>query len=54
MRGHTKSYFLTLFRERSGQPGYPNSGGTEERKPPTGLDQELGTDFGKASYPDFA
>ena len=27
---------------------------TEERKPPTGLDQELGTDFGKASYPELA
>ena len=49
-----KSYFLTLFWERSGPPGYPNSGSTEEGMPPTDLDQELGTDFGEASYHELA
>ena len=49
-----KSYFLTLFWERSGPPGYPNSRSTEEGKPPTYLDQNFGTDFGKASYPELA
>ena len=49
-----KSYFLTSFEEGSRPPGFPNSGSTEEGKPPTDLDQELGTDFGKASYPELA
>ena len=50
----TNSYFLTLIGKRSRPLGYPNSGATEERKPPTGLEQELGTDFSKASYPKLA
>ena len=43
-----------LVWEEIRAPGYANSEATEERKPPTGLDQDLGTDFGEASYPELA
>ena len=54
MRGQDKELLPDLIWEEVRAPGYPNSGATEERKPPTGLDQYLGTDFGEASYPELA